>query len=81
MPCSYFYIVAFHYHQCTAVSTSKAPVPVELGRPTTTFPDGLERLSKSPYSVASDMNDPLVSKDALSNGDELVAMPLRLNGL
>jgi hypothetical protein len=60
---------------------SNAPVPVELGLPTTMFPEGDVRLSKSPYSVASEMKEPVVSNDAFSNGEELVEIPFRLKGL
>jgi hypothetical protein len=60
---------------------SNAPVPVELGLPTTIFPEGDVRLSKSPYSVASEMKEPVVSNDAFSSGEELVEIPFRLKGL
>lgn len=45
------------------------------------FPDGVLKSSKSPYSVASDKKDIVVSYDALSSGEGFVEMPLRLNGL
>jgi hypothetical protein len=45
------------------------------------LPDGLERLSKSPYNVASEMKLAVVSNEAFSSGDELVEMPFRLKGL
>ena len=45
----------------TAITTSKAPVPVGIGRPITMFPDGEVRSSKSPYKVASDRNAAVVS--------------------
>jgi hypothetical protein len=66
-----------------AVDTAilKIPVPLCVGRPSTIFPDGLVRSSKSPCSVASDKNAAVVSNDALSSGELCVEMPRRLNGL
>lgn len=60
---------------------SKTPVPVRLSLPATMFPDGVVRSSKSPWSVASDRNDAVVSYDAFSKGEGLVEMPDRLKGL
>lgn len=60
---------------------SNTPVPVILGRPRTILLEGVRRSSKSPCSVASLKNAAVVSYDAFSNGDELVEIPLRLNGL
>jgi hypothetical protein len=63
------------------MTTSNTPVPVKFNRPATIFPDGVVRSSKSPCNVASDRKDAVVSYDALSNGDGLVDIPDRLNGL
>jgi hypothetical protein len=63
------------------VLTSNTPVPVGLGRPNTIFPDGEVKSSKSPYRAASFKKAAVVSYDALSRGEELVEIPLRLNGL
>jgi hypothetical protein len=63
------------------MTTSKEPVPPFEGRPKTILPDGEVKSSKSPYRAASDINEAVVSKDAFSNGELLVEIPLRLNGL
>ena len=60
---------------------SNAPVPLVLGLPMTIFAAGLDKSSKSPWSTASDKNATVVSKDALSRGDDLFEIPVRLNGL
>ena len=65
----------------TGITTLNTPVPVKLSVPATIFPEGDLRSSKSPYKVASERNAAVVSKDALRRGEELVAMPERLNGL
>ena len=65
----------------TGMTTSKTPVPVRLSLPTTMFPDGVVRSSKSPCRVASEMKDAVVSYDALRRGEGLVEIPDRLNGL
>lgn len=62
-------------------STSNTPVPVRLSLPTTIFPEGDVRSSKSPCKVASERNAAVVSNDAFRRGEELVAIPERLNGL
>lgn len=43
--------------------------------------DGLRIVSKSPYSAASVMKVPVVSKDALRKGEVLFERPVRLKGL
>ena len=60
---------------------SNAAVPLVEGRPNTMLPEGEVKLSKSPYNAASEMNEAVVSKDALRRGELLVEMPLRLKGL
>lgn len=60
---------------------SNTPVPLLLGAPITMFAEGLRKSSKSPCRVASDRNAAVVSKEALSSGDDLVAIPVRLKGL
>lgn len=65
----------------TGITTSNTPVPVKLSLPATMFPEGDLRSSKSPCKVASERNAAVVSKEALRRGEELVAMPERLNGL
>ena len=64
-----------------SITTSNAPVPVALGLPRIILPEGVVRSSKSPNSVASEINAAVVSKEALSKGDEFVEIPLRLKGL
>ena len=65
----------------TGITTSNTPVPHRIGRPNTKFPDGVLRSSKSPYSVASERNAPVVSNEAFNRGDGCTLIPLRLNGL
>lgn len=60
---------------------SKAPVPLALGLPITILAAGLVRSSKSPWRVASDRKATVVSNDALSSGEDLAEIPVRLNGL
>lgn len=72
-----------HYdiYTTTMDRTSNVPVPTLLGVPITKLALGLLKSSKSPCSVASDKNAAVVSNDALSSGDDLLAIPVRLNGL
>jgi hypothetical protein len=49
--------------------TSNTPVPLNAGRPTMIFPEGVVKLSKSPWRVASDKKATVVSYDALSSGE------------
>jgi hypothetical protein len=63
------------------MTISNAAVPLVEGRPRTMLPEGEVRSSKSPCNAASDMNDAVVSKEALRSGELLVDIPLRLKGL
>ena len=44
-----------------SITTSNVPVPVALGFPKIILPEGVVRSSKSPNSVASEMNAAVVS--------------------
>lgn len=56
-------------------------MPVKLGRPITTLPEGVVKSSKSPCSVASPRKAAVVSYDALRSGEGFDEMPERLKGL
>ena len=66
---------------CTGITTSNTPVPVKFSLPTTMFPDGVLRSSKSPCRVASEMKVAVVSYDAFKSCEGLVEIPDRLKGL
>lgn len=74
-------ISAVNHDDSTGMTTSKTPVPVRFSLPATMFPDGVVRSSKSPCRVASEINEAVVSYDALRSGDGLVEIPDRLKGL
>ena len=44
-----------------SITTSNTPVPVALGLPRIILPEGVVRSSKSPNSVASEINAAVVS--------------------
>lgn len=67
--------------ELTGITISNTPVPVRFSLPITILPDGVDRSSKSPCSVASERNAAVVSYDALSRGDGFVDMPFLLKGL
>ena len=56
-----------NHDDSTGIITSNTPVPVKLSLPATMFPDGVVKSSKSPCRVASDMNEAVVSYDALES--------------
>lgn len=67
-------------HILCGARTSKLPVPFALGLPITILAAGLVRSSKSPCSTASERKLTVVSNEALRRGEDLLAMPVRLNG-
>lgn len=65
----------------SGIATSKTPVPLKGILPNTMLLEGLRMVSKSPYNAASVMNVPVVSNEALRNGEVLFERPVRLKGL